>query len=192
MEPMAAAVAELRASPGAALVERAALGDADAFEQLIAPRVDRVFRIARAMLGNDADAHDASQEALVAAWRELPRLRDAGLFDVWLRRIIVNACRGKLRGRRRVREITLDPALDVRVPGMGMADALGQSDALARAFDRLDADKRALLVLHHLEHEPVASIAQALGIPVGTAKWRLADARSALARALIAEGEGRA
>src|SRR5262245_16719668 len=141
MEPAATAVAELPRAPGAALVERAAGGDTQAFESLIATRVDRVFRIARAMLGNDADAHDASQEALVSAWRELPRLRDPGLFDVWLRRIVVNACRGKLRGRRRVREITLDPAIDVRAPGVGLADAIGQTDALSRAFDRLDADK---------------------------------------------------
>jgi len=62
---------------------------------------------------------------------------------------------------------------------------------LARAFDRLDVDKRALLVLHYLENEPLAAIAAALGVPVGTLKWRMSEARAALSRALAAEGEAR-
>ena len=68
---------------------------------------------------------------------------------------------------------------------------MGDTDLLAHAFERLDADKRSILVMHYLEHEPVVAIASTLGVPVGTAKWRLSEARAALGRALAAEGEAR-
>jgi RNA polymerase sigma-70 factor (ECF subfamily) len=172
------------------LVRRAAGGDTPAFERLLVERADRAFRIARAIMGNDSDARDATQVAFVSAWRQLPRLRDPETFDAWLRRILVNACRAELRGRRRVREISLEGArLDRPATETPFPDRLGDTDLLARAFERLDADKRAILVLHHLDHQPVAALADALGIPVGTAKWRLSEARAALQRALIAEGE---
>jgi RNA polymerase sigma-70 factor (ECF subfamily) len=191
MEPMAAAAAAMPVSTQGALVRRAASGDAVAFEQLVTVRADRAFRIARAILGNDPDASDATQEAFVSAWRELPKLRDPDSFDAWLRRILVNACRAQLRGRKRIREISLDVSHDRREPGPAVSDQVGDTDLLAHAFERLDADKRSLLVLHYLDHEPVATIANALGVPVGTAKWRLSEARAALQRALSAEGEAR-
>jgi len=191
MEPAAASAVSLPVSSHAALVRRAAAGDAAAFEQLVTARIDRTLRIARAILGNDADAGDATQDAFVSAWRELPRLRDAERFDPWLRRIVVNACRARIRGRRRVREISLDESFDRREPGPELTEQVGDSDLLAHAFERLDADKRSILVLHYLEHEPVATIASALGIPVGTVKWRLSEARAAIGRALAAEGAAR-
>jgi len=191
MEPAVVAVGALPASRQVQLVMRAARGDAGAFEELVTLSADRAFRIARAILGDESDARDATQDAYVSAWRELPRLRSYETFDAWLRRILVNACREKLRGRRRIREIRLDPALDQRITGPSIAESVIDTDLLSRAFDRLDADKRAILVLHYLNHEPVAAIAAALDIPVGTAKWRLSDARAALQRALTAEGAPR-
>jgi RNA polymerase sigma-70 factor, ECF subfamily len=191
MEPAAAATTALPVSTHVALVRRAATGDTAAFEQLVAARADRSFRIARAILGNDADASDATQDAFVAAWRELPRLRDPESFDPWLRRIVVNAARARIRGRRRVHEISLDESHDRRQPGPTLPDQVGDTELLSHAFDRLDADKRSILVLHYLEHESVASIAAALGIAPGTVKWRLSEARAALSRALAAEGEAR-
>jgi RNA polymerase sigma-70 factor (ECF subfamily) len=191
MEPVAATSAALPISTQGVLVRRAAHGDALAFERLVAAQADRAFRIARAILGNDADAGDATQEAFVSAWRELPRLRDPDSFEAWLRRILVNACRAQLRGRKRVREISLDASLDRRAPGPTIPESVGDTDLLAHAFERLDADKRSILVLHYLNHEPVAAIANTLGVPVGTVKWRLSEARAALHRALTAEGEAR-
>jgi RNA polymerase sigma-70 factor (ECF subfamily) len=191
MEPMAAAATSVGLSTHGTLVRRAAGGDAAAFEQLVTSRADHAFRIARAMLGNDTDANDATQDAFVSAWRELPKLRDPDRFDAWLRRILVNACRTRLRGRKRVREISLDATSDPRDPAPSIQDRIGDTDMLAHAFERLDADKRSILVLHYLDHEPVATIANALGVPVGTAKWRLSEARAALQRALAAEGEAR-
>ena len=191
MEPAAASASALPVPTQVALVRRAAAGDATAFEQLVETRADRSFRVARAILGNDADASDATQDAFVAAWRELPRLRDPESFDPWLRRIIVNAARARIRGRKRVHEISLDESHDRRQPGPALPDQVGDTELLSHAFHRLDPDKRSILVLHYLEHEPVAAIAAALGIAPGTVKWRLSEARAALGRALAAEGEAR-
>jgi RNA polymerase sigma-70 factor (ECF subfamily) len=191
MEPMASAAEAIAVSSDADFVRRAARGDVRAFERIVALQSDRAFRTARAILGNDSDARDATQDAFVSAWRELPRLRDAGSFEPWLRRILVNACRAQVRRRGQVREISLDATFERRDPAPLMSDQVGDTDVLTHAFDRLDVDKRTILVLHYLNHEPVAAIADALRIPVGTAKWRLSEARAALQRALAAEGEAR-
>jgi RNA polymerase sigma-70 factor (ECF subfamily) len=187
-------VAVVEATPSSAeadLIRRAARGDTAAFEILVAARADRSFRIARSILGNDADARDATQDAFIAAWRELARLRDIAHFDAWLQRILMNACRNQLRARQRVREISLDDLSDHSGSGPAASEQVSATDVLGRAFERLDPDKRAILVLHYLRHESVAAIAAALGIPSGTVKWRLHAARGALERALRAQGEGR-
>jgi RNA polymerase sigma-70 factor (ECF subfamily) len=179
-------------SSEAALVARAQGGDQAAFEALVAPRIDRLLRLADSIVSNDADASDAVQEACLHAWRELPRLREADRFEAWLWRIAINACRSALRTRRRmnVREVAVDtmPAgFDLPEPGRGVGEDMSAIDVVQRAFRRMDADKRAILVLHHVEERSIAEIAVLLGIPEGTAKWRLFAARQALERALEVE-----
>lgn len=166
------------------LVARAAHGDRDAFAQLVETRLDRTFRTACAMLDNEADARDVVQDAFIAAWRELPRLRDFARFDAWLNQIVRNRCRDVLRWRRRAPEIVLD-GHDSSLPDA--SDAVAEAASVNAAFDRLPADQRQILVLHHLHHLPVGDLAAQLGIPVGTVKWRLHRARRALARALETE-----
>lgn len=191
MAPLAIAAEFQPGSTEADLVRRAARGDSAAFEVLVTNRADRAFRLARSILGNESDARDATQDAFIAVWRELPRLRDAEHFDAWLRRILVNACRAQIRVRGRVREVAMDGAPDRSDPSPGIPDQVSDTEVLGRAFDRLVPDKRAILVLHYHQHESVATIAGALGIPQGTVKWRLSEARAALGRALLAEGEDR-
>jgi RNA polymerase sigma-70 factor, ECF subfamily len=189
VQPLAAASDAPAGSAEADLVRSAARGDCAAFEVLVTARADRAFRIALAILGNESDARDATQDAFLAAWRELPRLRDAEHFDAWLRRILVNRCRTQVRARGRVREISIDATFDRSAAGPGTSDQVSATDLLGRAFDRLDAAKRSIIVLHYLEDESVAAIATGMGVPAGTVKWRLHEARAALARALRAEGE---
>jgi RNA polymerase sigma-70 factor (ECF subfamily) len=180
-----------------ALVRRARTGDAAAFEALVDPRIDRCYRLAWSILANDADAADATQDALVSAWRQLPRLREPASFDGWLNRIVANAALMARRRRVRLREVSVRPAYpDDEAPEPGPAheaqartamDEVVDNDAIARAFDRLRPQDRMILVLHHVEERPVAEIARSLGIPVGTAKWRLHVARTALEKAMEAE-----
>lgn len=167
------------------LVARAGRGDAVAFEELVRARVDALFRTACAITGNEADARDATQDAFISAWRSLPSLREPEKFDAWLGRILVNACRQILRRRGRVRDVSIDVAASLADP---RASAEGtELRAVLAAFDRLSIDERTLLTLHHLQHRPVAEIAGTLGIPVGTVKWRLHQARGALQRAIEAD-----
>ena len=87
-----------------ALIRRARSGDAVAFGMLVDTRIDRCYRLAWSILSNDADAADATQEALVSAWRQLPRLRDPAAFDGWLNRIVANAA--LMARRHRVRDFS--------------------------------------------------------------------------------------
>ena len=167
------------------LVQRAAAGDVDAFEVLVAARLNRAVRTASAILGGEADAHDVVQEAFVATWRQLPKLRDLTMFDAWWNKTIVNRCRDTLRRRRRSREVGLDGAQDL--PSQVTTGPAADMEALNSAFERLSVDHRHLLVMHHLHRVPVADLATELGIPEGTAKWRLHAARAALTRALEAD-----
>lgn len=175
----------------ASLVARAQAGDQIAFTRLIDERHERLYRTAWAILRNDEDALDATQEACIGAWRELPRLRDPERFDAWLTRSLVNRCRTALRSRRRVevREIQLDPSvgLEVASSDRDIGDALGANEAIRRAFARLSPEQRTYLVLHYVEHRTIAEIASIVSAPEGTVKWRLSEARRALETRLARE-----
>jgi len=177
-------VAPAPGSADDALVARARRGDRDAFALLVEPRALRLLRTACAILGNETDAYEAAQEALIVAWVKLPALRDADRFDAWLNRTLVNKCRDALRRRKRVREIDISGS-NLTVPDTAEAHAVRAT--VLSAFDRLSVDDRHILVLHHLHDLPLARIASHLDIPIGTAKSRLWSARRALERALEAE-----
>jgi len=177
-----------------ALVRQAQRGDGAAFERLVEARLDGAYRLAVAILGSEADARDAVQEAFVAAWRKLRGLRDPARFEPWLDRIVVNTCRMAIRHRNavRVREIhVVDPAgfeaHGGRLTDQAPDDEIADADLIRRGLGRLTADQRAVLVLHHAQDRPVDEIAEVLGVPVGTIKWRLHAARDALRRAVLEE-----
>jgi RNA polymerase sigma-70 factor, ECF subfamily len=153
--------------------------------------MDAVHRLTFAILGDQADAADAAQEAFVAAWRQIGRLRDVDRFEPWLQRVTINAARMVHRARRRrsVREIAaLRPELAPQVVEQA-ADA--DARVLDRAMARLDVDQRSILVLHHLDGRSVIDLAAILDIPVGTVKSRLFAARRALQAAIDAEVQDR-
>ncbi len=171
------------------LVDLARAGDVAAFESLVRSRMDAIYRLDLAILGDDADAADAAQETFIAAWRKLGDLRDPGRFEAWLQRVSVNACRmiRRSRGRRLVREV---PMAEMEAVGSEVAAAQpSDGHVLRAALRRLSDDHRAVLALHHLDGRSVMEIAMVLGIPEGTAKSRLFKARAALDRALREEGQ---
>lgn len=173
---------------------RAVSGDVTAFEQLLSDRLARLVRLAAAILGDEADARDAVQQACVHAWTELRRLRSPDRFDAWLGRIVVNECRTALRSRRRRRTreapvSSLSPSLQhsvsaVPTAGRGPAERIELVDEIERALDSLDPDARVLLALHHLHDWSVADIASGSRLSITTVKWRLHRARRALRQAL--------
>jgi RNA polymerase sigma-70 factor, ECF subfamily len=185
----AGALAEPLAS--ASLVTRAQAGDQVAFTRLIDERHQQLYRTAWAILRNDEDALDATQEACLGAWRELHRLRDPARFDAWLMRSLVNRCRTSLRSRRRVsvREIQLEGSGGHQIPSRDrdMGDSLAANEAIRRAFAGLNPEQRTYLVLHYVEHRSMTEIAAIVDAPEGTVKWRLSEARRALEKRLARE-----
>lgn len=169
-----------------ALVQRAQGGDDEAFEALATASGGRLLAIAYRILRDLALAEDAVQQTLVAAWRDLPSLRDLERFDAWLYRLLVNACYREIRNTRRW-------AANVRVLDAGdltEADAaigVVQRDQLDRGFRRLPPEQRAVFVFRHYLGMTEPEIADHLGIPLGTVKSRLHYARTSMRAALEAD-----
>ncbi len=162
------------------LLNRARAGDREAFELIVVAKGEPLFRTALAILGNEADARDATQEAFISSWRSFSRMRDLERFDAWLGRILINECRMTLRRRRRVREVAVDEATDQLSRNFAPGAPVEEQSDFDESFSRLNVDQRAMLVLHHMHGYGVREIGAWLGIPSGTVKWRLSRARSAL------------
>jgi len=170
------------------LVDRARRGDREAFGVLAGGAVDRLYGIARMILRDTELAEDATQEALVRAWRDLPALRDVDRFDAWLYRLLVRSCSDIGRSRRRSRgEIVVlhaEPAEPDR------ASDIADRDQLERGLRRLSDAQRTILVMHYYLGLLPTELAETLDIPVGTVKSRLHYAMSALRAALEADERG--
>jgi RNA polymerase sigma-70 factor (ECF subfamily) len=169
------------------LVERARAGDHDAYRQLIETGIARLLASARLILRDTTRADDAVQDALVAAWRSLPGLRDTTRFDAWLHRLLVHACYRVARRERR-HSVTQIPL--IAPPDRPAADAVStveDRDELERAFRVLTVDQRAVLVLVYYADLSMTEVADALGIPAATAKSRMYRALAALRAALAAD-----
>lgn len=168
------------------LVIRAQRGDREAYAVLAAASVDRFLAVARRILRDVDLAQDATQQALLAIWQDLPQLRDPGRFEAWSYRLLVRSC--TLEGRRRrhwVHHLRLMP--DDAAVGDDDLSRVIQRDQLDRGFRRLSIDHRAVVVLHHYLDLPLDQVADILGIPAGTAHSRLHHAMRALRAALEAD-----
>jgi len=180
----------VRSKEGEALdiVDRAKARDREAFEMLVERHATETYRLAAAIVGT-GDAADVAQETFVAAWQQLPKLRDGGAFVPWLRRICVNRSRNWLRTRKRRPQAMFDVHDDATAPllpdGRGDFRAAVEARAvLEPAFDSLTPHQRAVLALHYSMGYSIADAADALGVRVGTAKSRLSAGLAALRRAI--------
>ena len=160
-------------------------GDHDAFAALITGATSRLYALACLILRDSDRAEDATQEAFVRAWREIPRLRDADRFDAWLRRLVVNACYDEARRVTRRAEVSLISLGERSVGDTSAASA--ESDRIEQAFRMLPLDQRTVLVLQHYESLSHTEIAETLGIPVGTVKSRVRYGVAAMRAALEAD-----
>ena len=160
----------------AELVRRALAGDPDAFRDLVTAHQAKVWSICLRITGNHADAQDAVQDALTAAWRHLHRFRGDASFGTWLYRIASNASLAIVRRRR-------DEPAEVQEHWAVTSDRTDEHalrDEVQRLLAAIPEHYRAALVLREYGELTYEEIAVALGIPVQTVKSRIHRARAAL------------
>lgn len=168
------------------LIRAAQAGDLAAFELLVDRHGVGVYRVALRMLGNEADAEEAAQDAFVQAWRALDRFRAESAFATWMYRIVTNRCLDALAARRA--EEPLDERAETAAPDdlEAVVDGRERWAALVGAIGALSAEQRAALVLREFEGLSYEEIADVLGVTVGAVKGRLHRARLELMQRLTA------
>ena len=156
--------------------------DAEMF-QAEARRIERLlYRIARSYLNNDQEAEDAVQDALIKAWEKRKTLRDVRQFKPWMTRILSNRCRDILRKRKRWSFYPLEEdTVRVEMPET--------ESAVMEAMQKLKPELRIVMTLHYVDGYSIQEMAEALGIPEGTVKTRMRNARKQLSRTLLIEWE---
>jgi len=152
------------------LIRRAQLGSAAAFEQLVLTRGPYLYRYLAVRLRNEADARDALQETLIAAWQGLPNLKSASKFWPWLCGIAAHKAADAARGRSHAVLAEADAPAPPEDASLDLREAVA---ALPEHF-------RQVLLLRHLLGLSEAEVADVLGTRVGTVKSRSARARKAL------------
>lgn len=172
--------------PDDLLLARAARGDRDALDRVLRLEQHRIYAICLRITAHEADARDATQEAMLAICRGLPGFDRRSSFRTWVYRVTTNACLDELRRRAR-RPTAVDPRTD---PTLAAATTAAPDDAVTArltlddALARLLPEFRAALVLRELCGLDYAEIGEVLGIPPGTVRSRISRARQALARDL--------
>ena len=144
-----------------------------AFLALADAHLDASYRLATAIVGDRSEAEDATQDALVVAWRRWSQLRDPARFEAWFHRILLNTCRDRLRQNARRRSVDL--SADLAGPSDPTAE-LDDHDQIGRALARLSPDHRIVVTLRYYLDLPIDEIARRLGIPAGTVSSRLHNA----------------
>jgi RNA polymerase sigma-70 factor (ECF subfamily) len=169
------------------LVRRAQGGDQEAFADLVHALADRFLAVSHRILSDIDLAEDATQQALLSVWQDLPKLRDLARFEAWSYRLLVRACYAEGRKSRRwapnLRLLSVDEPMVVD----GLS-AVVDRDQLERAFRSLSLNHRTVVVLHHYLDLPLDRVADIVGAPLGTVGSRLHYATGQL-RAAIADAQ---
>lgn len=181
----------------AGLVARARLGDETAIRALVQQNNRRLYRVTRAVLGDDIEAEDAVQEAYLRAFTHLDGFRGEAGFATWLTRIALNEALQRLRGRHRTlperaaeakgAEVIAFPAARGASDPESAAARHQLRDVIEAAVERLPRPLRIVFVLRDIEELSTAETATQLGLPEATVKTRLHRARRQLRGRLDAE-----
>lgn len=180
------------------LVRRILSGDRAAFARMMRRYNRRLYRLARSVLRDDAEAEDALQDAYLMAYRRLHQFRGDSMLSTWLSRLVMNECLGRVRrDARRSRIVPIGPTpvdmnFDSPVPDHGDTpdQALVRTEIrslLERKLDELPEAFRTVFVLRCVEELSVEETAACLGIPQATVRSRHFRARSLLRESLARE-----
>lgn len=177
----------------ARLIDRACLGDPDAVRALVQAHNRRLYRVARAVLDDDAEAEDAVQESWLRAFAALDGFRGGARLSTWLTRIALNEALDRLRRRRPTVAIDEAPASVVPFPAPAPADPEAAAarrqvrDAIEAAVGRLPRPFRLVFVLRDIEELSTAETADLLELAEATVKTRLHRARRQMRQHLDAD-----
>lgn len=184
----------------AELVRLARQGDESVFALLVEQNQSRIYNLALRMTRNPDDAAELTQEAFLNAWRGLSKFQGESSFSTWLYRLTSNLCIDFLRREKRRSGLSMTVSLDDEEEGR-QADVPDERFSPEQSAERrevqeliraglrsLSEEHRRVLVLRELDGLSYAEIAQLLGLEEGTVKSRIARARLALRKYLIATG----
>jgi RNA polymerase sigma-70 factor (ECF subfamily) len=178
------------------MVARAKRGDSAAFEALVAPFERRIYLTCLKLMGNEQDAGDCAQEALLRAYRAMASYRSEARLETWLYRIAYNICLDALRRRKRIKAESLEALSEngfaPEDKGQTPYSALEQKEriaALKKGLDKLPEDMRTVLLLSQVEDMGYDEIAEITNTPVGTVKSRINRARLKLKEILMEHAE---
>jgi RNA polymerase sigma-70 factor (ECF subfamily) len=180
------------------LVRRIVAGDGAAFEQLMRRHNRRLFRVARAVLKDEAEAQDALQEAYLRAYRSIGQFRNDAALATWLSRLVLNECFGRLRRTARRQNVVPIQHCDVETEADDMSTdeheapdmTLGRlqiRQLLERKLDELPEAFRLVFTLRSIEELSVEEVAQCLTIPEATVRSRHFRAKGLLRESLARE-----
>jgi RNA polymerase sigma-70 factor (ECF subfamily) len=168
------------------LVVRAQQGDREAFTGIVEAIGGRLHAIAYSVLRDRSLAGDATQQTLLTAWSELPRLRDPDRFEAWACRILVRNCHAE--NRKATRWLPASAAPSGREPTIpDESRHVIERDRIERAFRLLNLDQRLVVVLNFYLDLPPAVIADYLDVPVGTVHSRIHRALRVMHAAIDAD-----
>lgn len=183
------------------LIEKAADGDLDAFNQLVLTYQDLAFNVAYRIMADEAAAADATQDAVISMYRKLDSYR-GGSFKAWFLRIVTNACYDELRKQKRRPTVTLEPETDdgdlIESPDWladespGLEETVMNSQlekAIQECLNKLNEKHRAVMVMVDVSGEDYETVAEIIQSPVGTVKSRLSRARLKMQECLQVAGE---
>ena len=184
------------------LIEKSINGDVEAFEVLISSCEKKVYNIALKMLGNEADAYDASQDTFIKVYKNLENFKGNSSFSTWVYRITSNVCLDMIRKNKNNKNVISidkeiefddsDASFEIEDKSADTEEQLlrkERSEALHKAMDRLSPEQKHILVLREFQNLSYDEIAEVLNIGTGTVKSKISRARAALKNELLKNKE---
>jgi RNA polymerase sigma-70 factor (ECF subfamily) len=172
--------------PDRALVEAAAAGSRDAFDELVRRHQAAMMTLVRVLMGGRGDAEDLAQEVFVRAWRSLRGFRGDSSFRTWLHRVAINVVRTSHAKQGRLRQLFAtgqdegEAPFDPPAAGEPIDAALARRQVIDRALASLPEELRVAVTLRDVQGLDYKEIAALLGVPIGTVESRIFRARQRL------------